>query len=623
MLLAGIAIFAFVLIGPSYAKAVDVNIPAPNNVISPFQSQIMSYTVWGAADPTKQVYLGSSTPGRLFIPSSPKYPMVQCWATQPFLVGSDGHQIFADQNQYVVNPADNIGVRFEDGSMKYLRVQHVAVDIAVRTFKNLPQAVDYSNKDPNTRGKPGWSNKYPVHPFCTDYGTSTIVLGGYAPGTGYQFSPSSGFSGAGFDFDAGIFCSPSSGSTNNRFVDSNGNQPYGVLGIDFDYGANPFGRAWQPPYDVGITTSLENFNDLTTADYNLRHNYGNSLIKVVPKLDFQAINNYLTYNYYKPVENVGVFQVLTGDTQMAILDAWISQDFTKAGKVNSYTTSANFTAALQVINADADHGNPSDPATLVTPTTQNTPGYTTTTVQYWYKYAGKEPAYYIDGQIIPPVDFLERSHQTATGINLDNFADMPTNMWVTIEQYLQPYTISQWAYYQGRAAWFAHYFVGTPCGQTRGPDYATWTDKFPFRLTVENTYMVTRVVFKIAVFTDNQVYYVPATGSPVKVENLVDYGINSVGVLTPNFDDAGGSFSLTYFDPLGALFGLLPLIITLAMVIIGAVVIIPVVMKARRGGASGQQPPKRTNPRRKLIIALVVIIAVVIVAITITILAMT
>lgn len=589
--------FSFVLPTMAVLKSTRAATTLQNNNylnLNPFISAISSFEIYDdevstsvpiGTQPASEIYQNGNT---VWTPSSEKYPRLQMYVSQPFLVDNDGHESLgsenANQTNYIVDPSQRIVFDFDEatGKYTYLTRVNVAFDYFIKTLTHVHTPT---------------YNFYPISPLAgissTHYTSSAYTFTGTdifrlnaaytwgwytatewyprddPPPTSY---PAIGVLAAGWDYG---------GMLNNKVTRPNPTTWY--------VGNNPDRHAANPatPEPVGIGISLENFRDISGMNYNLAHNYGNSPVRVVAKIDCDTNDNGILYNYYREVDG-NTFNVKTTSTKMGIYDASLVQGMNVAGEVPTYVAPADYYRVTDESISNDPTGSagdePTAPGTGSEPTIPEDlpPGTVTTAFNSWYTCSSTRDVMQPAAGLIPTQTLGKPSAlPIRTSITINNFQSLLLpKQTVTMTDYIQPYSTASMATYTGRAVRFEHYFLGTVGSEQKTLEYIQLNDEFPYRMSISNTYITHRVVMTYLVASENEILYVPASGTPVKVTDFTDYGINYVGVFNPNLNDAGGSVTIYNQNLADLLFDFLSEFGWLIAVVVigGAVVIVSIVV---------------------------------------------
>lgn len=456
------------------------------------------------------------------------YPDVDCWSTKPFFVDAAGNVVYSPEEyaKILVAPGSHLDVEFSDGSQKVLTMGHVAVDIATKTIANV--------------GNPAYKTYY-MSPLKDITWLNNPEIFGKWDG--------------------------------NTFVA----EPIGVILATTDTGVAPWRHTWElgstELTKAKISTSLEDFNNQATMYANLRSKYGNTRVEVIPKLKLDALENLITYNYTSVV-NSQTFQIYTNTTQMAIIDTQIVPTFNKYGKVANYIAPSTVQVNVPVTGAVAEPHAAVDPTSNYVAEKQL---QQRVDLKAWWKYSSTTIEQDITGYAYNPTR-LTTDITYPTSINFDSFGLLKKTANVEFATALQPHTTVYYATYTGQAigyAWNGNIFSGPYEKVFQYPISA----KFPYRLKIENVYIVNRVVFTFLLLTDNIVKYIPADGVPVDVDDITEYAINDVGTLNPDWDDIeGGTIMITHNPFEGAIawweqnWGFIVFFVTAGMVFVAVII---------------------------------------------------
>lgn len=525
--------------------------------LNPFETQFTSFDVYDAATGKS---LGSQSPSKIYSDGdtlweapSTNYPDLEMFVSQPFLVNNAGALPYGgagseNETNYIVDPNQRItfGIDNNTGQYIYLTKVNVAFDYFVKTIANMPN--------------PSYGF-YPVDPLDgitnSMWVTDAIppIFGGTVAGTSI-FNSGSHY----------VISAYNSNQDKNRM----GTRPIGVILAGWNPGTCVISdndpTSWYiggPPNQVGISNSIEDFTNPTQMEYNLQHNYGNSQVKVVANINIKLLNNNLMYDYYKQIGN-SIYEVKSANTQMGVYDASLISGTNLAGNVSNYIQT---TAYSQITSGDINSNPVNAIATgnaitsEVSPPASQTnlgfPGEGSTAVAAYWKCSATQNVLEAGKGMIPTQTLGKPSTlPVSTPITLQNFNQtMVSSATVQLTDRIQPYATAGFATYNGVAAGISHWsnavqsvfdddaVVITKCLNTKTGAYTA--AYFPYSMTIQNTWIAHRIMITYLVATENNVFYCPSNGAPVKVSDFADYGINEVGLLNPNLSDAGGTVIFT------------------------------------------------------------------------------
>jgi hypothetical protein len=370
----------------------------------------------------------------------------------------------------------------------------------------------------------------------------------------------------------------------------------GVLAAGWDYGSLVYNTqeptTWYVGSDinpVGISCSLTNWKDTTETNRALANDFGNRAVRVVADIETTAYQDPVLYEYYREIDG-NVFKIDSSSTKMGFYDAKLIPRIDSAGRVPTYISPSDYFTITNegVRNAGVEALAEQDPAgDQVFDST--VPGMETTTIRAFYRCSATYNTY-LTSVGADPTYILGKpaSFHVPTGVTAQNFESVvPQSMNVTMTDRLQPYTNVSRAIYNGRAVGFEHYFITVPGLADSNYDGKFFTDDFAYRVTIENTYIVHRVVITSLIKTINDILYVPASGVPVDVNDFKDYGINYIGVFNPSMNDAGGVIIINASNIADLIFDFLSQygwMIVIAIIGIAVIVIAPAFRKKSGGG---------------------------------------
>jgi len=505
------------------AENTEQEFPPANFYFSPFKATKVGYQV---LDENYNV-IGTVT-GDDYLPwhdPNHKFPNIDVWISEPFLTDYTGMNVYSPEEYPQFLAGQNIvEASFEDGRQKFLVPVHLAVDVAVVTRTNLP------------------TTSYQSIPISLLVGESAEYQGGY------------------------------SGEVFQR----NGQPPIGVLIAETNVGASGWPCTWQLT-NAYIRNSLEDFRNPNWIS-NMQTNYGNSLVYVVPEIRFDAFENFITWDYYKEV-NDEAFRIYSEETQMAITNVKAVTAAISRGPVPNYNPLANQQLDLTLTDATGGSG-----ASTQQLSSDDLAG-AKDNYQAFLKYSGVDPdEVFGDRADVNPN--IQTSLSVYDKLHLDQFDNYDKSCTVKRSVTIQPRTTVKIARYSARAV---------------GKIYTIWdkwyrirdeTGRYPYRIEITNNYVIYRLVFTIAILSVNRVLYIPAEGSAIAVTDISEYGINAAGMLNPDWGSISGftvhrtaleealgglGFEWPEIDPT-----LVITIIVLVVIGIVAVVVAIVVSKFRR-----------------------------------------
>ncbi len=529
-------------------RSETVNVPGMKIELTPFQSQLSGYSITDKESLTVvadniQLVQGSEISSGVWYSPSPKYPDLEVVSSNPFLVDNSGQDAMTPE-QYKVHLADPDNVAsygFVDGKNFQIRIVNLAIDVAIRSRSNPPQ-INYQNY---------FESPLNQLPFSFLGGTRNSLFSVYTDES----------------------------SSNPSTILRN---PIGVLLATRDVGAANWPLAWELGSSLEtqakIGFSLEDYHN-PNFETNLRSNYGNSKIVVEPTFIFTAIENFMKFDYYKVI-NGELFHLTPGDTQMVLLDAIPITSYNKVGKVPNYSPKAGFTINMDQSDAAMQEYKANDPSI-----SEVDAKYSTISQRYAsFKYQFNELASDITGEITNPLS-ISKNVSFPSSIDPDLFDTLPKSAKVSYSTVMQPYTSVNYATYKVQYCGYA--YSGLPWNSMEKYWEGEYDIKFPYNLKAENVYSIYRVMFPVLMKSSQTIDYIPASGTPVRVEDIYDYNINDVGVLNPNSADLSGSTLEIHKDPLAGIkawwddnqAGIITIIIALVVGLIAVAVVIVVIKK--------------------------------------------
>lgn len=505
MVLLGIllaSMFGSALIGIASGQQ-TLELPAADFQLSPFTSTITDYDIIDAQSLNTLATLDGA---QTYHDPLGKYPDVGVWISDPFFVTNDGNT-YVTPEQYLpvlVDPATTMDFQFENGEHRFLKTINLGVDVVMRTYSNM---------------------------IPRSYNT-------------YYISPLIGYSAFSY---SNVFARHVNNDWTNPAI---AEEPYGVLLASLDTGVNP----WQLKWELGaneetkakITTSLENFNQKTEMDNNLRSKYGNSAVNIVPRVKLNAIEDLVFFNYYKNIEG-NAFHIETTDCKMAIIDANLVSSISNIGMVKNYIEPSGYQAEMPTDFAQKPYSVNDDPRVSEVDAKYSTISQRSAEFSYVQTIADPTP---ITGDIRRP-QVLADDAVYPTKLKLDAFTSLKTSVLSSFTTKMQPFTTVKYAQY--RADYTGYMWNGNLFGAYSTTYSSSLYPTFPFQLTTENVYCIQRIKYTVLLATTNKVEYITATGVPEKVENIYDYGVSSAGFFNPTMDILKGSTLTINPTPFGSL----------------------------------------------------------------------
>lgn len=482
-------IFMSPSISNTIAETSTIQINPAQLFLSPFDSQLTGIDI---RDYQSGALLQTITNTSMYHDPASKYPDVDAWVSKPFMVDPSGMMALTPEQYKIqfMSPEYQLDFAYENGTHDFLRVVNIAVDVVVRSYSNA--------------GIPVY-NTYYESPLT---GTSWLYY-------------------------TNVFCKYKDKEIATGIITE---YPDGVILASLDTSWAP----WQVAWELGSTSatkakidfSLENYRD-PNYENRLRTNYGNTKVKVIPKFKFNALENFIRYDYNRVIDNK-VFNIHTETTKMGILDAMPVEFFNKFGKVSNYAAPQQ----LQV-NMATDNKEETEKKTDNTRISDLDRQYSSVNERYAsFKYISESIEQDITGEIRPP-NKIEKDIYYPSSVNINEFDALPSNVNVSYEVVMQPFTTVKKATYRVE-------YSGYAFNSNWWAAYEKWWDgqydvTFPYNLKSENVYDMYRIKFVVAILSKNSIDYIPASGSPINVENIYDYGISNIGVLNPRIADIEGS----------------------------------------------------------------------------------
>ena len=503
------------LAGYSSAQTTTVSVPPGEVYLVPFDSQMQGTTIYSGRQAITSNTLHTVTGDMLtpYYSTDHSYPGVVTWASKPFLVDNTGLNAYTTTEYagIVSDPATVLDFTFENGVHKYLSTHKLGIDIVTRSYSNLDQ---------------------PAY-------------------TTYYISPLTGITN---DYHVNYFDKHSNNADGEEQIANQNVVEYatGVILADRDVGLDPWKLTWHNGDNeltkAKITFALE---DWTDPNYKTRLNtdYSNSYVSVKPTIQFDALDNFISLDYHVINEN-NLFHIYSSTTDMAVIDVDIVNSYNLAGEVPTYTTPLDFQQSQSVSLTGATV----DPqATVDTDKNDQTATFASQiTYNAYFKYlTDSYPLQFQDKDIVTPQSISDNAPSLAS-IDLNSFSTLPNSITASYVVSFRPYTEFHEAVFTYQAYgvewsgnWAGHEGVHEDVVVDINQQF-----QFPYRVKLINVYHIARIVFTVVIYSENIVEYVPVEGSPVRVENIVDYGISQVGVLNPNRDSFTTSFSYTSYNPI-------------------------------------------------------------------------
>jgi len=482
------------------------------------------------------------------------YPKVDIMYSQPFMSDAGGTPV-TDVSAYH-RPAQRL---VTGGNAYFLNTYYMSMDIGARTYSNLPV-----QKDTTTYLSP-WRN------YQFDYTDPSAI---------------------------GIIGSRTYSSTNNPGI-------IGSLVLYTDVGTNPWQYTYAPTLAT-ISTSLEpidfqlsTWNNAPLSGYTyadaiakLQQNYGNQKVVVQPHIVIDGLSNYIRYSYEEeqtlPDGSKATITVNTKSALVGFADAYKAPfDLSdKVGLIPNYFSSQYKVAGLAKDDKPVEES--AKPATTETSGDKSlTSSSRTITGSVVVKQTSVDPEKTITGGAAV--------HGITTNLNeIDNLYidlndleafSLPEDLTINTEFEMQPKTSIKIAHAEVKyTAWWWDgafpYYEDT----TVGPAYA---DIFwPYAISIENVYAVTRCTWKLQILTENEIQGVYANGQPIDVSKITDFELSEI-VNDPTQDNM--ETSLTKDLGMSAE-SILTLVLVIVFVVLGLITTIYIskAVAARRSGTVSQ-----------------------------------
>jgi hypothetical protein len=587
ILLLGIG-FLSIFIGLEVAKAQEVTV-INNTLFSPLDISDNSFLEIFDEEGN---LIDTTSIGQIYRDSNKQFPTVEIFTSDPFLVDDSG-MVVEDPTRDVLDQSTMEAGVTSDGKVLYLKKFNVAVDVAVRTWTNLPELNYY------TESLSPFDNYAFAHAGRADFDAFDMgLVEPWGPQT----------SNYDLQIGAGVY-DTLDGYTHN---DNEGDiEPVGVIlakldcGIknwDVNYyvtGAKIENSLYQMGYTPEVLRGQETAGTLDDAVNFLTNSFSNKKVIVKPTISLDAIQNMVTYDYVRETEEGELVRITTDSAITGFFDVDTIRGIERSGlipntiyqTINELNLNMGFDDAdIEVQSGEVDLPDDKSPSTIER-------GYSA-----HFLYQNTEPTYHgglhrvyseansdIDSR---PISILEYPN----GIIDWN---LPTTASIQVEMELQPLTTISWAQYQLKyTAWL---FDGQWPDKRDQVLSNVRTITYPYKITMTNVYGIQRMIFEVAALTENSAYLVNADGVPIDEKTLTDDEITSLGIL-PNFNDVSGTLTERTFsweNFFGGLFGDIITIIILVVVGIGVVAVIIVVIRFSGNISQGIQRRQQRRARRE------------------------
>lgn len=542
VLVTSIILFAIALpFGMYFASVQTYTVLNPTNqsIFTPFYTDRADYTVYNAESGAPVYRYNQGDTPRIAFDERHDYPGISLTVSDPFLTDYSGTNVINETE--ALTTASNIKeYRFvdEEGKFKILTGFTLAFDFAVRTHQNFE--INYYNyliedlvgvsiggaDDVFKKSVSGDVNDAQL-PFGVLFATVNADQSGWSSGLATSWAgPTPGTIG----FDKCLIPNPLQ-------------QEEGLL-----YGSQDDGVAWNE-YDY------------------LSQEFGNRKVLVVPELEFTVINNFLKYDYYKPVEGTDEsFHILSESTQLGIVN--VRQSIYKdSGFVIDMPTDYYVQPNEEPITDDGFNNNALDDVDQDIVQEGKSVYFTYTPNSAFEELLPFETTILGDNYLSTNI--------TPSAISIDNFI-LPTSAEMKPYVYIQPLTIVKRASFTSLAYGAVGHF-----GNVQEQYTAKSYPNLPYGLKIEHRYAIGRILVDIAVLSENTIEYIPASGAPIEVTDLNQYGISEFG-LTPTGVFEGGILNTrsVWEDQAGLLFLIIGIIIAVVIII----TIVPILIFTRGGG---------------------------------------
>lgn len=532
--------------------------PELNTLRTPFNVNYLGFDVH---DGENDSFIASVEPGKQFVDPTHRYPGVDVFRSGAFFVDPAGNYVENCPDSYL-EPYGTIAI---GGKVYYAHELRYGFDFGVRTVGNMPGL-----KSCPSSVSPLWGYSIPKG----DGGTYTFMLddpdypelSAEEVLTGYYANDGFGHVTVNFLSGAAITCS--------------------LEPIDIRVGDNP----------------RDAVNTIDTALETLRTRYGNSQVRVYPKVALTALPSFFTPDYDFNGTLAGddvTFTVSPGPAQIGISNvdkSWIhdkkdvipntlQQELEAIGIQTTIPVTGN---VEDLVKTDKFDESEYDESAVIPTTSQLVSG----SIEYMGSATPEVVGGFADtyGSVdtnttIPDYEFyLDESATTL----INNY---PGNVQLTMGNTLQPLTTVSIANFA--ISWdvaFVNPIVGNPSHYGPGSD----TVEIPHAIRIENMYTVQRMLVSVIVLTENTITAVGPTGEPIDVSYLTDYQLNQI-IKDPNRDIFYRDANVRYTDwetiwESAGFITFIVVAIVIAVTFFGGWLFIKF-MRGRSGGGSGGLKP--------------------------------
>jgi len=502
----GIAVTAIILIiaGSSVASVLSqFEISGTPDVTTPLMTTGRSFIVRNGSTVIETVGNAMS----MFVPNSQYWPGIDVQYSQPFTCSANGTPITTPDYTPASDPL------WIGSNVYYYNELYQAVDVLFRTNPNPPSlaSVSYTSTlspfSGLTHPHRGGSMKF----LDSVYGVVTT--------------------GSTQDVTGELILAMNTASW-NRIVRSNQRATLTYLGTPMEFESlTTYGRVPAP----GKTLS-----DAITA---CAKKFGNSQVTVDATVSVACVDGMFEYEYDRAV-------TLDNGT---VVTVHVQTRSARIGILNSYKSTQQSTGLITNLAEDALNtidAAETNPSTTVTGSAQpnyaakSIPGVQTYTLEGSMTYTGDDATYGASNPIGGGV--IVGSHVTtlpgtAPVIDLNSVAaggafSLPTTMSDKITVTIQPKTVVDVAKVSVKYSelFWDDTWLNT---DTNVPQFTTKDARFPYKVTVQNVYAITRFIVKMAVITENSVQVIAQDGQPITPQDVTEFNFNNVIAIPPDAGD--------------------------------------------------------------------------------------
>lgn len=479
-----------------------------------------------------------------------RYPGISMAVSDPFLTNFDGSVIINSSDGLTnANGVKGVVYNSEDGTLKFLQTFTIAQDIAIRTHSNFPTI------------------KYRSWVYDELVG---ITLGGGAD-----------------------------------LLDSNGNEPYGVL-YAFrrnDKDAAEWAGTGAEFQKCLLTNTLKQDFYRSVYPYSINNDaylaewFGNRDCTVEPTITLNANDMDIQYDYNVGVGGQGYFSLSSKSIKVGFVNVRQSNSKREYGIVQDYNSeNEDYQLELDETAPEEFQG------TKTGDDTTHNEG----TVQVYFRYksgADRNEALPFEDYIFPS-NYLTKSidAQTINTEKLETF-DFPQEVSYSSKVLMQPRTTIKYATFETQS----YYIFKDWLGKNIGSGYITKNFELPYGMKIDNVYTIHRVMTDVIVLSEQEVLWNPVAGDPLVPSDLSSFGINEFGLLPYNVDleieakipttiweDLYNNWNDFWEDPFGFFSGLE--VDPIVWLIVIAVIVVFVVIALLRFVQPKRRPPPTYTP---------------------------